>query len=54
MDRTRRGISGIVTPSPGTVSIPQTPSAPHAITATTDVGAILVGYADSGGLQASS
>jgi hypothetical protein len=37
-----------------TVSIPQTPSAPHAITATTDVGAILVAYADSGGLQASS
>jgi hypothetical protein len=30
-----------------TVRIPQAPAAPHTITATTDVGAILVAYADS-------
>jgi hypothetical protein len=37
-----------------TVRIPQAPSAPHTITATTDVGAILVAYAYSGAQQSSS
>jgi Putative adhesin len=36
------------------VRIPQTPSASHTITATTDVGGILVAYGGSGGLQAAS
>ena len=37
-----------------TVRIPQAPSAPHTITATTDVGAILVAYAGHGAQQSSS
>jgi hypothetical protein len=37
-----------------TIDIPQAPSAPHTITATTDVGAILVAYADHGAQQSSS
>jgi hypothetical protein len=36
-----------------TVSIPQAPSAPHSITATTDVGAILVAYLDGAAPQSS-
>ncbi len=37
-----------------TIRISQAPSAPHTITATTDVGAILVAYADGGAQQPSS
>ncbi len=47
-------VTASATVGQATVRIPQTPSAPHTITATTDVGAILVAYADSGVLQPSS
>jgi len=47
-------ITADATVGQATVRIPQSPSAPHTITATTDVGAILVTSAGSGAPQSSS